>query len=380
MNLDGHDSGERRVLVASICAYNIASFSWWAQPVIVNTLLASPGEMSRHAGGLVSIELTAVAVVAFMLAPLVSRMPVVFACFLAGMIAVAANAISGFVDSYQILFGCRAVAGIAEGVLLALGNAMPANMSKPGHAYALLTTWNVAAGVALLVVLTALGDHFGATGVFLAIAAACLSMIPYLGSLPRRMLAEATAMPPGGLPSVLGLAVMATWGTASAMLWAYMIPIGLASGVKETVASLVAAVAAGGGLVGGAVAAYIATKTGRLVPMIVALFLETVIFLLLTHGVPAWMFIALAPTAIALVYFLLPMLLAMAADFDRSGSLAAAMAAMFVLNGGLGPLIGGYIVSRFGLGGIGWAMLFCATFATACVTILHLHQPRQRHT
>ena len=86
----------------------------------------------------------------------------------------------------------------------------------------------------------------------------------------------------------------------------------------------------------------------------------------LTNVFYNWVFILTAPAALACVYFILPLYLGMAAEYDPNGGLPAAMAAIFLLTGGTGPLIGGYLVEYGGVQFIGWAILIGCILAAIC--------------
>jgi len=363
-----------RLLIGSIGAYNAANFSWWGQPEIVNSLLTSANFAAGQAGAVVAVELVAIAVTAFLLAPWISKVPVASTCLGATLIVVAAHVTSAFVRNPAALLGCRLAAGVPEGVLLALANAVLANTQRPDRSYALLNTWNVAAGVLLLMIIPVVEQRYGVRGVFLAIAAACVTMTPLLGNLPSSRLptVHAVSLPERGLPSVLSLGAMFVWGTASAMVWAYLIPIGVAAKLDAGAAGIVAAVSAAGGLLGGVVATYVGSRSRRFKPFLAGLVVHALVVMSITHRLDPWTFMVLAPAALACVYFLLPLFLGMSAQFDQGGRLAAAMAGMFLLTGGTGPLVGGYIVQALGVGGIGWAMMIGCAAAVLCVSWLLL--------
>ena len=79
--------------------------------------------------------------------------------------------------------------------------------------------------------------------------------------------------------------------------------------------------------------------------------------------------------ALGCVYYLLPLYLGMAAEYDPNGGLSAAVAGMFLLTGGTGPLLGGYLVEMGGVQTIGWAVLVGASFAAASLLWLKKYAP-----
>ena len=166
------------VLIGAICAYNLSSFSWWAQPQIVHTLIDKLGLSDSGAGWVVSIELLAIAVTAFVISPWIARFHVKQVCYTAGAIAIAGHFVSASTQSVEMLFFARLVSGVAEGLMLAFANAALASTRNPDRSYALLNTWNVGSGVVLLTIMPVLEQTYGPVAVFGLIGVACLLMLP----------------------------------------------------------------------------------------------------------------------------------------------------------------------------------------------------------
>ena len=356
------------VLIGAICAYNLSSFSWWAQPQIVHTLIDKLGLSDSRAGQVVSIELLAIAVTAFVISPWISKFHVKKVCYSAGIIAIAGHFVSASTQSIELLFSARLVSGIAEGLILAFANAALASTRNPDRSYALLNTWNVGSGVVLLTIMPVLEQKYGVVAVFGLIGIACLLMMPLFRYLPMKIEVVQQIKISGDriTTSIVMLLSLLVWGTAAAMTWAFYISIGGHTSLQTTTVGLIAAVAALGGLVGGAVAVYVSGHYGRYMPFYIALVTHAVIAMALTHVFYNWVFIFTAPAAIACVYFILPLYLGMAAEYDPNGGLPAAMAAAFLLTGGTGPLLGGYLVEYGGVQFIGWAIVTGCIFAALC--------------
>ena len=356
------------ILIGAICAYNLSSFSWWAQPQIVHTLIDKLGLSDSGAGQVVSIELLAIAVTAFVISPWIVRFHVKQVCYTAGIIAIAGHFVSASTQSVEMLFFARLVSGVAEGLILAFANAALASTSNPDRSYALLNTWNVGSGVVLLTIMPVLEQKYGPVAVFGLIGVACLLMMPLFRHLPVKIEVVQRLKLSGDriTTSVVMLLSLLVWGTAAAMTWAFYISIGAHTALPTTTVGLIAAVAALGGLAGGALAVYVSGNYGRYTPFYIALVVHAVIALALTNVFYNWVFIFTAPAAIACVYFILPLYLGMAAEHDPNGGLPAAMAAAFLLTGGTGPLFGGYLVEYGGVQSIGWAILAGCAFAAIC--------------
>ena len=352
------------ILIGSICTYNLSTFSWWAQPEIMHTLIAV-GFAQSAAGLIVSVELIAVALTSFVLAPMMGRLSVKSSCYVAGLLAVVCHFASTGADSVEVLVAARFIAGCAEGLILAVANAALASTPNPDRAYGLLATWNVAAAVGLLVVMPPLARAYGQVGVFATLGLACALMMPFIRFLPGDLRVERAPklQHDRRTVAVVLLASMFIWGTAAAMVWPFVISIGEQTDLDPGVVGLVAAFAATGGLLGGALAAHLGARYGRYKPLVLGMLVQVIAAFALTHIFVDAVFIVAAPTVLGTVYFLLPYFLAVAADYDPGGGLSAAVAGMFVLTGGSGPLLGGYAVGYAGFSAIAWSILVATAVA-----------------
>lgn len=151
------------------------------------------------------------------------------------------------------------------------------------------------------------------------------------------------------------------------MLWAYLILVGQQTSLSESTVGNVVAIAAGGGLIGGILAASIGGKITRSKLCNIGLFIEILLVMALTHFFYNWLFIIFAPALIASIYFLLPLYMGMAAESDPSGRLPTMAGGIFLLSGGTGPLLGGYLVESLGVQAIGWAIMAGSLFAMSCI-------------
>ena len=356
------------ILIGAICAYNLSVFSWWAQPEIVHTLIDKAGLSDSRAGLVVSIELLAIAFTAFIVSPWIAKLDVKKVCYTAGAIAIAGHFISASTMSVEVLFVTRLVTGIAEGLILAIANAVLASTKNPDRSYALLNTWNVASGVVLLMIMPTLEQKYGPVAVFGLIGIACLLMMPLFRHLPLKIeVVQQIKISRDRIKTAIVMSLsLLVWGTVAAMTWAFYISIGSHTSLQTSTVGLIAAVAALGGLVGGSLAVYVSGNHGRYIPFYLALLTHAVVAMTITHVFYNWVFILMAPATIACVYFILPLYLGMAAEYDPNGGLPAAMAGVFLLTGGTGPLFGGYLVEYGGVQFIGWAILIGCIFAALC--------------
>ena len=375
-------SEQRWLLIGSICVYNLASFGWWAQPEIFHTVMEDFSLTESSAGFFVSAEFIALAFTAFITAPFLGRLSLRTTCYIAGVVAILCHFLSASVTDYTLLLSLRICAGIAEGIVLAIANAVIASTPDPDRSYAILNTWNVASGVFLLVLITVapmvLPIAKNYTLVFVLIALSCLAMLPLTKHIPKKIgMVENHHIPTNiKISGGLLIAGMLIWGSPSASIWALMFGLGERTTLSSEMVGLVVAAAALGGLVGGTIAARLGGQDGRLKPLIYGFIVHSIIAILISQQTNGTFFMILAPLAIACVYFLLPYFLGVAAYLDPRGALPATVAGMFLLTGATGPVLGGYLLEVWGFQAIGWSVTIGAIIAF--LFILYILGPQEQ--
>jgi MFS family permease len=244
--------------------YNLATFVWWSQPEIFQTVMVDFSLTESSAGFFVSAEFIALSCAAFTTARFLNRLSLRTTCFVAGTIAVLCHFASASIHDYILLLSLRLCAGIAEGIVLAIANAVIASTPDPERSYGLLNSWNVVSSILLLVLITVvplvLPVHKNYTLVFVLIALACISMLPFANHIPNHIETMENRHIPENIKisGALLLAGMLIWGTPASSVWALLVNLAERTTLDSEVIGLVVAMAAVGGLVGG----IIATKLG----------------------------------------------------------------------------------------------------------------------
>lgn len=361
-------SQELWLLVGSICLYNLSMFSWWAQPVIIHTLIDSSGFSSFTAGSAVSIELLAIAVTAFLISPWLKVISIRKLSYIAGTLVIVCHFVSASTDSFHILIASRFFLGCAEGATLAIANAVLASTKLPDRSYAILNIWNVISGVSILFIISLFEQEYGQLAVFGILGLSSLLMLPFVLHIPVKInpVLQARVPDKNKFSSVYILMAMLVWGSTAAMQWAFYFLIGEQTTLETNIIGIITAFAATGGVIGGFIAAYVSGKYGRYKILSIGLMVQVIIVMTLTHFFHNWIFMVTGLMANACVYFILPLFLGIAAAYDPTGRLPAATAGMFLLSGGTGTLLGGYLVELGGVQTIGWAVVVSSLFAWWC--------------
>jgi predicted MFS family arabinose efflux permease len=358
----------RALLVCVVAAAGAGLLGFDTLPVVLGAIVDGLGLDAGGAGKIASLELGGMAVAALVLAPRVSGVSLRGLALVAAGIAAAAHAISMLVEGFAALAVLRAIAGLAEGALVAAGNALIATSVDPDRLAARMQIVAGSAGALLLVVLphvVAIGGHRGAFGLMALIVLACM---PLLAWMPRGASARTSRphLPVHGraLP-VLAAGLVLTAGESA--VWAFLERIGLRAGVSPpSIGALLGAITLLG-LLGAALAAWLGTRLGRRLPIGVGIAFQAAACWSIAHAdvTPAYV---LGCIGYGLSFFFVqPYLLGTAAVVDPDGRVAAGYAGVVLVGGAIGPASGGALVEAFSYEALGWQILAASAVALAAI-------------
>jgi predicted MFS family arabinose efflux permease len=348
-------------LVTVLAAYCIAFSGWGSQPEVVHSLMSGLQMTPTTAGMLASVELIAVALTTFALAPRIRRFPMRQLCLFGAVLAVIGHGATAGLTAVLPLAVARIVAGVGEGCALAVANAVIASFKDPDRGYAQVNTITLVFSMSFLALLQHLGQSYGYQGVFAALALVCLLFTPFVLGLPRSISSPTEHTSEGGvLSSKRGSALLVAlllFGTGFGASFAFLIQIAEWIEVDSDLLTLSISSWAVGGIVGGTLAAWLSAKAGRFVPIAVTLVVEVVAIMLLVYWPSVTAYLVVGPIQAGCIYFIMPYLLGTAAMIDKTGGCAAAVGGMWMVTGATGPLLGGLLVRWGGFEMLGWTLL-----------------------
>ena len=354
-----------RLLIAVICAYCIAFMGWSSQPEIINSLIKGLALSATSVGVLASLEVVAVALTSFALAPRIASLPLRTLCIVGAVLTIAGNAATVGLTTLTSVAVARLTAGIGEGCVLAVANAVIAGFRNPDRGYAQVNGVNIVFAMCFLALLSIISRAYGHVGVFAAIALACVMFLPALVRIPvaAKTIASSGALTSPGAYALL--LAMLIWGSGDGATWAFLLQLAVRTDLSAELVSLSVASWAVGGFAGAGAAAWLSQRVPRMRALSVALILNVVIAMLLSHSSNGTLYMIAAFAQILCVYFIMPYMLGIAAQLDPQGSCATAVGGMFMLTGATGPLLGGVVIEWAGFEALGWNMLVCVGLSFA---------------
>jgi predicted MFS family arabinose efflux permease len=353
---------EYRFVLATFAASGIGYLGSAAAPVTVNALIDAGLDYQR-AGDLGTIELLTLALTSTLIAPYV---PIVSHRKLAvgGTLVTALGLlISALSVGYTPMIVGRILTGVGSGFAISGANAAVAAREDAERIFAIIWTMGGAVTASLAMYLPRVvegGEYpfgFGALLLLALVGLPCIFWLPHKPVAAAQPATESTASTAStsessvsDLGSAFGplvwltFAGMFVYSAAEQALWSFAYNIPIEAGVDPTLAAQILAFTTMMGLAGGAVAALLGVRFGRIFPIVLG-------SLLSVSG--RWLYISSASNSTLLLgsllwgigfYFVSPYQIGLVSAADQTGRAAVASAAAFNFGYAAGPGLAGRIL------------------------------------
>ena len=334
----------QRLFVPGALAGLIAYQSLTVSPLIVGALIDHRGFSTSLAGFVSRLEVFSMALMAFILAPFINRLPRHYWAIGATLTLALMQFSSAFNLMPALFYVERVFAGLSAGVLVAILAATIPLARNPERLTALIILFDSSVAVGLYLALPYFIADYGPVGAYAFLGGLTLLSAPVFLFLPRRgpKPTKLSATMRGDTKRLAAYAVLVS--TASMALWSFTERMGVAIGLGlETIGTIFA----GGifvGLAGATLAALVGQKWGSFWPVVVATtcLLFTVFFLPQVSA--PLVFIILFGVSRFVYNFNDPFLVGIVSRLDTQGRLMAVNAGAGLLGASFGQLIAGLLV------------------------------------
>jgi len=337
-----------RLLAAIVAAQLLGLISLELAPLVVSALIDHLALSETAAGGLASVELCALAVAMLASASTMARRSRARFAMAGACIAIAGHVASTFTSDYALLMLTRALAGVGAGIVFAAGSAAAAGAREPDRLFAIAAFSGGLCGAVLLAGMPYATVPYGPSGAFAIMAVLAIAIFPALRWLPAPAIQQpgdgSGALPHRAL-GMLALVSLAFLALGEGAVWAFAAKMAVGAGLSVAGAGGVLAVTSLVGLAGSATAAWIGTRLGRVVPVCVGLVVLVVAVVVLVHAHDPVVFTLAACVWGLSFFFIFPFLMGTMAVLDTRGRWAVAGGAAELIGLGLGPVVGGVLVT-----------------------------------
>ncbi len=342
-------------------------------PVIISALIDGLAITEAEVGVLGTVELLAVAIAALAAAPLAGKVSnrklAVFGCLL----AVAAQFLSAAVDGLYPLVGLRVIAGAGLGLAYAAAAMAAAATANPDRVLGYGVTAGLLAIVVLLPCFAMVVTATGYKGAYIALGVLVIMLIPVMRWLGQGQAQAAEAGKTADLPlqSLAGLLLcIGFFNIGSGAIWSFSYRFGLQAGFSVEEAGFIIATGAVSGVIGSLFAGWLGDRWGRRRPVILALALAGLGYMILGGATDSTSYITGVNLYWVTYMFLLPLMIGTGAAMDPSGRAATLAAGAISLTFAIGPACGGYIATWFSYAAIGWfSCALCLLAALAFILV-----------
>jgi MFS transporter, DHA1 family, inner membrane transport protein len=359
------DGGSVLPIVAMVAFSVLAAAVFVIWPLLVGATVDLLGLTDKQAGLIAAADMFGATIAAIGVSFLVPRGRWRLLLTFGACVLALANALSGFADHFPALFSYRIVAGVGEGVLLAISNASIGETRNPDRVFGLSLGGQVAFGSPALYVLPSLLTAYGLRGVFWCLAALSAAAIGLVRYMPDEAGASHTPMalrPEFRLSkqSAIGLLGVFTYFIAQGGVWAYLDRIGMANHIDIAKVATALAISSIAGLLGASLSSWLDIRYGRLKPLLASTLCSIISLLVLNETRTFVVFAAMASMFNFAWNVSVPYQFGALAQIDLSRRTVALGGA--VVFGGLtvGPVIAAAMISNSSFQNVEWmGTAFC---------------------
>jgi MFS family permease len=340
-------------VVAACAANGLAFIIPNTSPFVIGALIEGFPMSEARAGLVLTAELLAMGLAALAVAPFMRRLSQQKLAVSGALLAAAGNAIVvlGWADSYAALLAVRILAGAGTGLLLAAANAAIAASVSPSRLYgvALMIGWFVAAALGpVMAQAVAAGGFSGAYTVWMLLA---LAVAPLVLGISHEVPASdaGSLLPRSGLGvGTVHLAGIALVGLAMMAYFAFVERLSLQVGFSLRQTGWLFAFISVAGALGAGLAGWHGDRFGLVRPLLIGTIVHALAILVAVDTGNRWLFVAGATLEGLSYMYLLAYQFALAAALDTSGKWAAAASGAMVGSTGIGPYVGGLLITLHG--------------------------------
>ncbi len=325
-------------------------------PLIIGGLIVGLDLGEVEAGSLITVELLVIGVTSMLIAPLVARYPHHILAISGALLLVVAQHFSGKADDLSTLYTWRILAGLAGGCLMATANAAIARAKSPTLLYGLAWAAGYSATAAMAIGITTSNDIVTFDIVYRWLTLCIAIAIPLMWFVPRHGATETIKGLPAGtwLPGILLMTGILLIGISMMAYYAFLERIAVNIDASSEQTGQIIAAAQVAGIMGGLLAAPVASKLGIVKALIGASTVHALVIMLaiLTSSV---LVLGIAAFIEAILFIIMtPLMFSVAAQIDNKGRWAAIAGGVFVLSTAFGPIIGGLIIENISYNALAW--------------------------
>jgi predicted MFS family arabinose efflux permease len=311
----------------------------------------------------------------------INRVDLRVAMSVAVAVMVACTVATAFAPAFGPLLALRIVVGVfGEGVLGTIGFRVLAAAHNVDRAFAVALTAAVIFGAVVMAGAAAIEHAVPRFGLLLAMMLMALAILPCMGWTSALTSDDARTAPASGVGAIgiaatIALIGQAVWFAAPGAFWTFAEQVAIDKGLASHAAEVLLSIGELVALVGSIVAAILADRLGRILPIAVAslgLAVSAIVFAGSTNSLVLGICLAVFYTCwnYGVVYQI-----SFVAQLDPSGNAAVVLPAIQVIGLAIGPYVAGQLIAGHGDLAVMWSTL-AFTFGGFAFTLVALARSR----
>lgn len=366
------------LFVTSFAAYWIGTAPNNILPLEISAFIEHFKLSETVAGTMAAVESLFVVVATFLLAKRAQYLPTVKVAMAGSLIALLANFATLYVEPDEMLWLARIASGVGFGIILAVANVIISQSANPDRVYALI--WAIAAVLDTLLFLVApfFIEEFGYPGLFIFVNILIIACAVLMFWLPQALPISDQENADAEGNRVAGLILVGTvfiLFSALGGLWSFGEQIMANTfDMDARQRGYVLALAVLAGFAGSVIAGVVADKLDRRLLLFSGLIVAVGLSVVATQTEHSLMFKVAFIVFVGTVYFLIPVLLGLAASLAASGEYAVMVSSMIVLGTAIGPMAGGALVEFYGYSALGGYFLLSGAVTAIAMIIVFMRR------
>ena len=332
-----------RGLTAAVVLGTLGALTIMMVPGFVTLLGAQSGLNEQQLGYVASWDINATAAAIGFATFLVARLSWRRLALAGLLLLVLGSFLTGHCHTYSALVAARIVAGIGEGLAIAVSFAALGSATNPDRAFGVYLVVGLSVSAALLALLPRLLSSFGPKSMFEGFAGVVLLLTLLLPWLPQR--SEQTGRLLAGASgvskhlAVAGLVGVFLYFIAQGAVWSYFEQIGASSGIDPNTIGAAAGLSSFAGVGGAFLAVMLVSRCGRRWPLIGSGILSVTSFWLLQGQISGTGLIVSGLLFNFGWNLAQPLLSGVCSDADCHGRVVVAMGCIQTVGFGIGPAL-----------------------------------------
>ena len=368
-----------RFTLANFSGAIIAVFALFMSPLYVGGLIEQFGLSEAEAGMMLTVEIGAIAVTTFLLAPWLHLFKMRKLAFMGVAVVLLSNGLSFWLVGITTIGGTRVLVGIGTAMVLVASASVVSRISDPDKAVAYVTVGVALSLSVLLIVASEMKAYWGYRGVCVVFAAVSILALLGLWQLPNASNGKSEEGLSSSLDSSLfvisafALLAVALVNLTDTALWGFSERVAERLQLSESTTGMVLSAAQVAALFGASTAIVLGDRLPRLVPILMGLLLLGTGGYIVYNTDSVVLFVVSLLGGSYGLFVVFPYLLGACARVDKAGHLMALAGGAQVVGGAVGPALAGAVIEASGYQGLG-SLIVALTLASAVFCILFVYR------